>query len=564
MSTYIRFHIISKCFQDASKTVGKQTQPMFFLEEDGWNDHGYHTMYHLHYAGAETEGIPEYFGPIRIMKFGQKEYESNLLRLEFPNLYFSNLPDTFVSLSLSKELYSNVCKILRTKERRLQFIKSLNLLLSSQDNRYEQLENDDCFSKSLLRDTTIDNYVLTYARKCLLSEYTNYDLLKQSITFKFKDYKNNITLKFDYSEGRHNSSMLPSRIVAFIGENGSGKSTLLYRIARLLYASPDQRRLDETVVSILPNDIGFSKLIMVSYSAFDNFALPGISSTDYKLIGEGLNNPNSRFVFCGLRDINKEYSTRLNEISKDATEEHHIVVNERYITHYIKDPATLADEFVRTMDIIYRNNEKRKKWESFHQHLTALGLWDIPLFLQTLDPFEEVDTRHSDFNALSTGWKFVLHSISAIISNIESNTLFLFDEPENHLHPPLLSTYLTIIRNLLNDHDSAMLIATHSPVVIRELYSSNVFIVHRNKDEKVIFKPSLQTFGATFSEIQADVFSLNSDLVEFYDIIDEIINSMPNDNLKKPEIAINQIEKTLGVELSLQLRGYVIARIMTM
>ena len=71
MSTYIRFHIISKCFQDASKTVGKQTQPMFFLEEDGWNDHGYHTMYHLHYAGAETEGIPEYFGPIRIMKFGQ-------------------------------------------------------------------------------------------------------------------------------------------------------------------------------------------------------------------------------------------------------------------------------------------------------------------------------------------------------------------------------------------------------------------------------------------------------------------------------------------------------------
>ena len=564
MSTYIRFQIISKCFQDASKIVVKQTAPMFFLEEDGWNDHDYYTMYHLHYAGAETEWIPQYFGPIRIMKYGQKEYESNLLRLEFPNLYFSNLPKTFVSLSLSKELYSNVCKILRNKQGRLQFIKSLNLLLSSKDNRYKQLENDDCFSKSLLRDTTIDNYVLTYARRCLLSEYTNYDLLKQSITLRFKDYKNNVTLKFDYSEGKHNSTMLPSRIVAFIGENGSGKSTLLYRIARLLYASPDQRKLDETVVSIRPNDIGFSKLIMVSYSAFDNFALPGISAADYKLICNGMNNPDSRFVFCGLRDINKEYSDRLKEISKDTVEKHHIVVNERSATHYIKDPAILADEFVRTMDIIYRNNEKRKKWESFHKHLTERGIWDIPLFLQTLDPFGEEETRYRDFNALSTGWKFVLHSISAIISNIESNTLFLFDEPENHLHPPLLSTYLTIIRNLLNDYDSAMLIATHSPVVIRELYSSNVFIVRRNKDIKVVFKPSIQTFGATFSEIQADVFNLNSDLAEFYDIIDAIVNSIPKNILNNPEIAINQIEKILGVDLSLQLRGYVISRIMTM
>ena len=52
-------------------------------------------------------------------------------------------------------------------------------------------------------------------------------------------------------------------ILVLAGPNGSGKSTSLYEIAKILYSSPDTRRLiSERVGKLGNNAIGIAKLIM--------------------------------------------------------------------------------------------------------------------------------------------------------------------------------------------------------------------------------------------------------------------------------------------------------------
>lgn len=100
----MRFKVIPKCFQDASHS-GHYSQSTFLLEENDWNDYGYITMYHLHYAGAETDGVATYIGPLRIMKIGQNPYESNLISKLFqrqPDLNIENI-DAFLSKKTGHE-----------------------------------------------------------------------------------------------------------------------------------------------------------------------------------------------------------------------------------------------------------------------------------------------------------------------------------------------------------------------------------------------------------------------------------------------------------------------------
>ena len=81
------------------------------------------------------------------------------------------------------------------------------------------------------------------------------------------------------------------------------------------------------------------------------------------------------------------------------------------------------------------------------------------------------------FLSLSTGHKFLLHSFARVLAYIDENCLILFDEPENHLHPPLLSFMLAEFRNLLHKFRSVMFISTHSPIILQETFASNVLVV---------------------------------------------------------------------------------------
>ncbi|MHC5791870.1 AAA family ATPase, partial [Streptococcus pyogenes] len=58
--------------------------------------------------------------------------------------------------------------------------------------------------------------------------------------------------------------------------------------------------------------------------------------------------------------------------------------------------------------------------------------------------------------------------------HIENGSFVLLDEPETHLHPSMISDFITLLDNILERTGSYALIATHSTYFVREVAREQV------------------------------------------------------------------------------------------
>lgn len=56
----------------------------------------------------------------------------------------------------------------------------------------------------------------------------------------------------------------------------------------------------------------------------------------------------------------------------------------------------------------------------------------------------------------------------------------MLDEPESHLHPPLLSAFIRSLSELLILRNGVAIIATHSPVILQEVPKRCAWILNRS------------------------------------------------------------------------------------
>ena len=278
----MEFKVISGCFNNASVWSHAGRDCDFYLEEDGWNDYDYYTMYHLHATCRLTGGTEnEYMGYIRIMKIGQEKKESNLVRAVTQGRVFSSLPDDFVSLSLNVSLFKRLHQILDAQERQ-EFVEALHVIIGPASPLLEKVDGDECFINSLLRgDASVDGFHMRQIESYMLGKSAFYDLRQEAITVQFSHVENPVDLKFvcrdDDGKDDFSTVGLPDGVVVFVGKNGSGKSTAMYKLARLIHSDPTLRfSLKESLGEISPSDIGVNKLLIFSYTPFDNFYLPGM------------------------------------------------------------------------------------------------------------------------------------------------------------------------------------------------------------------------------------------------------------------------------------------------
>ena len=524
MPRYV-FQIIDKCFQDASH-IDVDSDVDFLLEESDWNDYGYMTLYGVHATAKRSRNEKTtYLGSIRIMRIDQQVNESHLLRKDFGKYHFKfrSLPDTYVSLSMDVDFYENLQQILRRPGERFDFANSLNMILGTDSEDYAKVYSLLCFQKSLLRDSNIDDFAIQQGRKIMLNEEILFDLRTEAFKIKFPSTDEYIEFDFQAVSDVLDSDTIPNGIVALIGKNGSGKSTTLYEIAKILYASPDTRRLIEDKVGRLEtNAIGISKLIMFSYSAFDNFILPGSTKYECTMLIDGLQNHTGRFVFCGIRDVYYD-------------------MNELYETNRNKED----DEFIKSV-----RNSQPELWQ-------AIKNISEPL----VSPFMNLESIYlSHFNRLSTGYKFVMHAMSHLISNCENNNLILFDEPENHLQPPLLSFVIKEMRKVLAKYKSVMLIATHSPIILQEIFAKNVKIVRGVGEKRIFSQPKIETYGESFGAIASEVFNLNSDNTGYYSTIEMLYDMWNMDKSKSLKEMISSFEHKMDSHLSAQMEAFLISK----
>jgi len=71
----------------------------------------------------------------------------------------------------------------------------------------------------------------------------------------------------------------------------------------------------------------------------------------------------------------------------------------------------------------------------------------------------------------------------AALAHLEPVSLLLVEEPENGLHPARIAEVMRLLRSIVEEKGTQVVMATHSPLVVNELKPEEVSVVTRKPDE---------------------------------------------------------------------------------
>ncbi|WP_421800852.1 AAA family ATPase [Granulicella sibirica] len=129
---------------------------------------------------------------------------------------------------------------------------------------------------------------------------------------------------------------------------------------------------------------------------------------------------------------------------------------------------------------------------------------------------------------------------------MQPSSLVLFDEPETHLHPSLAAALMKCLRLLLQETSSFAVIATHSPVVIQETPSRNVYLVRRNGKSTTIESTSIETYGENIGIITSEVFDPNASESDYRHTLQRLSTH-----------SMDEIDELFAKPLGVQARSYI-------
>ncbi len=507
----------------------------------------FQTLYELFYHGDEYILEDMYIGKVKILKKDQLPGQKFTLTKNFNSLSID-----YISVGQSLDYYLRVTSL--GQKDRQKILNGLNDFLYSPE-KAENFHKEPGWKSSLFRNFSENDNFLLHAKSLVLRDQT---ILPENFAFSFHVSGWESPIAFDFSPTQvenidsNQGEIIPNRIFAIIGRNGSGKSTLLARLARVAHASEQDRRSGafDKIGKITPIGVSFPRIITISYSAFDSFRLPGEkpkSSDEYDerlQIIRDANTGGGRFIFCGLRDISTELE---NEMNEENDQKGAPTKGDKLYNTLLKPIESLAAEFKRTLT--YAINNK------------ASDVLDEALKCIAQDPSFDVDNLELTTTSLiskdpeklflqwSTGHKIVMQILVSLAAYTTHSSLILIDEPETHLHPPLLASLMHAIRLILDERKSFAIVATHTPIVLQETLARHVYTVRREGSLTDVFRSRIETFGENISTLTTEVFGLNSQTTDFYKTLDKLIFAFKNID------SINEIFAPYG--LSSQARAYV-------
>lgn len=314
------------------------------------------------------------------------------------------------------------------------------------------------------------------------------------------------------------SPLLPGRVCVLVGQNGSGKTWLLARLALCAF---DPKASQDRIEADFP----LTRVLAFSYSAFDEFDVPGDTLAERQTyVRQG---PAIGYAYFGLRDLSR------TKTSRDAP---------------LKGARSIASDFGHALDLALAEDDGligRLLGRLFTE--TSFGSFDGQVSARELGDTGWLRKR---FRESSTGHKFVLLLMVQLAAHVRQGSLVLIDEPEAHLHPPLLATFLTLLREVVMHRDGCAIVATHSPLVVQETPARHVRIVERESSVTSIRSPELETFGEDIGEISREVFRLKAPVGDYPDVLASLAD----------ELSLQQIEALFPRGLSRQARAMVMAR----
>ncbi|WP_336952378.1 AAA family ATPase [Sphingobium aromaticivastans] len=529
-------------FPPRSRTSKVET--LFSLHRDAWDDFGYKTQYQLIYHGQADE---IYIGNVKILKKGQEKTRRGILE----DGELGRLSSDFCSLGQSLDYYERLAE-LPDLDREM-VVRALRDVVDK-PSLVNSFRKEAGWETSMLRDVAdFIDYSAT-ASVLLSKDYSSLADVSLELEFKPKGWKKAIKLDFDTPSDEMKSSTrsvryrIPKRVAVLVGRNGTGKSTLLARFARVAHA-PERLRRQEPVKSLgllKPKGVGFTRIIAVSYSAFDSFQIPGVTVEEYRQIAHDVAEGTGRYIFCGLRDIAKESQQALQDEADDDLETL-IEVDDLVTKTLLKPIEQLADEFARTLERIDDNGRKGLLEEALEP------IFGDPSFGGDEDQaIAKVvgSSPKEQFLRWSTGHKIVMQIVTSLVAYAQPKAIVLLDEPETHLHPPLLAALMHSVRIILERQDAFAIVATHSPVVAQESLARHVRILRRSDAGATVTTPRIETFGESIGEVTDEIFGLNSEVTNFHEILRRVA---------KRHKTLKEVEAQFDDGLSMQARAYVMS-----
>lgn len=464
---------------------------------DNWNDYGYFTSFRMSYVDSYGKFIE--IGSVKIAKKNlEKGYENKVLDI---GDRFESLDEDFFSLGTDDTYYENLNNI--SEELRNFVLLGLNDIALDTD-LFKEVVNEEVTQLSLLRGVSYNTVVNQYNRIAKggvrLTDYSFTYLTSENnqIDFKVTAYKNP-----------------PTNIQIIIGRNGVGKSTLLNNMIDSIFIN------EENVNSRFKFDITnnesdtFSNIINVTFSAFDNYR------TKIDNIKKDID-----YHFIGLKNNHANNENSLNDFAKD---------------------------FVSSIEFIM-SSKRLQRWKRIVEVLESDPIFREENFINYIDSFvNKVDDTldlESKFNKLSSGHKIILLTITKLVELAQEKSLIFFDEPETHLHPPLLSSFIRGLSELLTDRNAVCIMTTHSPIILQEVPRSCVYKLSRMGDVSKYERLNVESFGENIGVLTNEVFGLEVTESGFYKILKDIVNQ--NETYEE---ALNSIDKQLGVESKAILRS---------
>ncbi len=515
-------HFIVKFRAGVSPTTSDY--PHVVLAQDNWDDYGYKTTFSATLRQSKKEKVE--LGNVKILQKGQTAGYTPM-----PRERFNRLALGYYSLGDSLDYYETLFRLGPTVYR--PYLEGLRDVAYSENLRAD-CEDLEGYKVSLLRfsgaERTIADVTRLFERDAPTPKRRTTGF-KVTFQTRLADDANVFEIPFDFR--RHGT--LPNRINVLVGHNGTGKTRLLSNLA-IVTSGYGYARKEELLEERAGKFVGgtpppFKRVVVISYSAFDTFVIPGRTEIEKaRLRDEG---EIFGYIYCGLR-----------ERADNASGGHH----RRVESYRLKTPDELEQEFLAAMVRIQEAHRLPALMECLRPLLRDASFQRIGL-TEFYAGGSDNDGIVTLFRSLSSGHKIVLKIIAELTSYLgkSETTLVLIDEPETHLHPPLLAALLKSLRTCLDRFDAYAVVATHSPVVLQETPARYVRVVRRTSEESRLAEASIETFGENIGVITQDVFSLDDGSTDWHDTLRELARKQ----------ALPQIEEMFGRRLGFGPRSYV-------
>lgn len=467
-----------------------------FLRIDQWNDYSFVTQFQM--VVYDKHGNSNNIGDVKIGFKGQTIETATYEKLSDE---FTELNDEYFSLGASIGFYKSI-SMLGDDGRNI--LKRLNDLAST-PSLVEKIRDEEVFSVSLLRDTSLSVIRGQYQR--VLNGGKELTDFVFSYVREGSEKFSSIKINFDVFV----ESKPTTNIHAIIGRNGVGKTTLLNDMINAITNPPDSmgKFIDQS--GWRESDIDkeyFSSLVSVSFSAFDPFIPPKDQPDPAK---------GTCYYYIGLKDVRTK--------------------------GYHRDTDSLQGDCCKALTTCFNDPDKDKLWCNaidalgYDENFSSADLMRLrEHFFETKKAIKkQIDSN--DFkgrylgeikptlDGLSSGHAIVLLTITRLVATVQEKTLVLIDEPESHLHPPLLAAFVRALSELLLAMNGVSIIATHSPVVLQEIPKSCVWKVYRQGDNTLVDRPKIETFAENLGTLTSEVFSLEVELSGFHNMLTMSVNT---------------------------------------